>query len=159
MIPLGIISLLIASPQTGGWIVGICTLGYNDFNNLVMQTLWWLHNSILRHIYKKRFYVFLGRFLRFCNQSMKKVLKWPLNFFFFLNQKRCQIRWKSFEKMHQKKVNSKNVTEKCTFFVFTHVRQNCFACNFFLVHFLTTFSTDLKSAWNSAAQKIKKRIL
>ncbi len=61
-----------------------------------------------------------------------------------------RIRWKSFEKMYQKKVISKNVTEKCTFFTFTHVRQTCFAYNFFLVHFFTTFSTDSKSAWNSA---------
>jgi hypothetical protein len=29
--------------------------------------------------------------------------------------------------MYQKKVISKNVTEKCTFFSFTHVRQTCFA--------------------------------
>ncbi len=52
--------------------------------------------------------------------------------------------------MYQKKVISKNVTEKCTFFTFNHVRQTCFAYNFFLVHFFTTFSTDSKSAWNSA---------
>ncbi len=52
--------------------------------------------------------------------------------------------------MYQKKVISKNVTEKCTFFTFTHVRQTCFAYNFFWVHFSTTFSTDSKSAWNSA---------
>ncbi len=51
--------------------------------------------------------------------------------------------------MYQKKVISKNVTEKCTFFTFTHVRQTCFGYNFFLVHFFTTFSTDSKSAWNS----------
>ncbi len=41
--------------------------------------------------------------------------------------------------MYQKKVISKNVTEKCTFSTFTHVRQTCFADNFFLVHFVTTF--------------------
>ncbi len=29
--------------------------------------------------------------------------------------------------------------EKCTFFTFTHVRQTCFAYNFFVVHFFTTF--------------------
>jgi hypothetical protein len=40
---------------------------------------------------------------------------------------------KKFLKMHQKKVISKNVTEMCTFFTFTHVRQTCFAFNFFLV--------------------------
>ncbi len=61
-----------------------------------------------------------------------------------------QICWKSFEKIYQKKVISKNLTEKCTFYTFTHVHQTCFAYNFFLVHFFTTFSTDSKSAWNSA---------
>ncbi len=50
----------------------------------------------------------------------------------------------------QKKVISKNVTEIFTFFTFTHVRQTCFVYNFLCVHFLTTFSTDSKSAWNSA---------
>ncbi len=30
-----------------------------------------------------------------------------------------------------KKIISKNVTEICTFFTFTHVRQTCFAYNFF----------------------------
>ncbi len=38
-----------------------------------------------------------------------------------------------------KKVISKNVTEKCTFYTFTHVRQTCFASNFFVVHFLQLF--------------------
>ena len=42
-------------------------------------------------------------------------------------------------KKSTKKVISKNMTEICTFFTFTHVRQTCFAYNFFLVHFLTTF--------------------
>jgi hypothetical protein len=49
-------------------------------------------------------------------------------------------------KNEPKKVISKNVTEKCTFFTFTHVRQTFFAYNFLLVHFFTTFSTDSKSA-------------
>ncbi len=31
--------------RTGYVLVGpLCAVGYNDFNNLVMQTLWWLHN-------------------------------------------------------------------------------------------------------------------
>ncbi len=41
-------------------------------------------------------------------------------------------------------------TEICTFFTFTLVRQTCFDYYFFLVHIFTTFSTDLKSARNSA---------
>ncbi len=43
-----------------------------------------------------------------------------------------------FEKWTQK-VLSKNVTEISTFFTFTFVRQTCFACNFFCVHFLHRF--------------------
>jgi hypothetical protein len=43
-----------------------------------------------------------------------------------------------------KKVISKNVTKICTIFTFTHVRQTCFAFNFFCA-FLTSFSTDSKS--------------
>jgi hypothetical protein len=38
-----------------------------------------------------------------------------------------------------KKVISKNVTEICPFFTFTHVRQTFFADNFFLVHFFQIF--------------------
>jgi hypothetical protein len=41
--------------------------------------------------------------------------------------------------MHLKKVISKNVMELCTFLTFTHVRQTCFAFNFFLLHFLQLF--------------------
>jgi hypothetical protein len=37
------------------WGAMHCTAGYNDFNNLVMQTLRWLPNKILRHIHKKDF--------------------------------------------------------------------------------------------------------
>jgi hypothetical protein len=94
-----------------------CRVGYNDFNNLVMQTLWWLHNQILRYIHKKIFSFFLSRFLGMCNQSLKKVLLWPKFFFFFffiekgVKKRRISrwfwIRWKSFEKMHQKKLLAK----------------------------------------------------
>ncbi len=43
-----------------------------------------------------------------------------------------QIRCKSFEKMHTKKVNSKNMMEICPFSLF-------FVYNFLLVHFLQLF--------------------
>ncbi len=110
-----------------------------------MQTLWWLPNQILRHIHKKRFSVFFSRFLRICNQSSQKVLM-RAKFFYFIEKFKMsikkrrisswfRIRWKSFEKMHQKKL--------CTFFAFTHVRQT-------FQYFFTNFSTDTKSAWNSA---------
>ncbi len=96
----------------------------------------------------------MSGFLRICSQSSIKVLTW---LFFWKNRKRCQKTQnftltsnplKKFWKNVPKKVISKNVTEKCTFFTFTHVRQTCFAYNF--VHFFTTFSTYSKSAWNSA---------
>jgi hypothetical protein len=54
--------------------------------------------------------------------------------------------FKKFFKNVPKKVISKNVTKICTFSTFTHVRQTCFAYNFFFVHFKKTFPTDLKSA-------------
>jgi hypothetical protein len=41
--------------------------------------------------------------------------------------------------MHQKKVISKNMTEICNFFTFTHVRQTCFAYNFFWCIFKLIF--------------------
>jgi hypothetical protein len=41
--------------------------------------------------------------------------------------------------MNPKKVISKNVTEICNFLTFTHVRQTCFACNFFWCIFLQRF--------------------
>ncbi len=31
----------------------VCTVGYNDFNNLALTGRWWLQNLFLRHIYKK----------------------------------------------------------------------------------------------------------
>jgi hypothetical protein len=41
--------------------------------------------------------------------------------------------------MNHKKVISKNMTEICTFFTFTHVRQTCLAYNFFWCLFLQLF--------------------
>jgi hypothetical protein len=72
------------------------------------------------------------------NFFLKKLEKVPKNAEFHAD----------FEKVLKKfikKVISKNVTEKCTFSLLTHVRQTCFAYNFFCA-FFTTFSTDSKSA-------------
>jgi len=41
-----------------------------------------LPNKILKHIHKKRFSVFLSRFLRICNQSLEKVLIRAKNIFY-----------------------------------------------------------------------------
>ncbi len=63
-----------------------------------------------------------------------------------IKKRRFLIRWKRFEKRHQQKVNSKNVREICTFF-FTHVRQTCFAYNFFgafFNNFFNGFETSVK---------------
>ncbi len=128
--------------------------GYNYFNNLITLTRWWLHNEILRHVYKKKVFSFFIRFLPVWLQSLKKVLIWP-KLIFLKSRKTKNFTLTSnpfqrFLKNVQKKVISKNVMKICTFSTFTHVRQTCFAYNFIWVHFLKTFSSDLKSAWNSA---------
>jgi hypothetical protein len=46
---------------------------------------------------------------------------------------------KSFEKITKKKVICKNVMGLCPYFTVTHVRQTCFAYNFFSGHFLQLF--------------------
>ncbi len=134
------------------------TLGYNDFSNLDMQTLWWLPNKILRHIHKKIFSVFLSRILRICNQSLQKVLIRAKKIFYQKIQygyKRTQ-NFESVEKVLKKctikKLLAKIWRKKALFSLFSHVLQTFVAYNFFrfLVHFFTTFSTDSKSAWNSA---------
>jgi hypothetical protein len=84
------------------------------------------------------------------NKSKKNLFK---NLIWVLKNAEFHADFESVEKVLKKctkKVISKNVTVKCTFFTFTHVRQTGFAYNFFLVHFLTTFSTDSKSPCNSA---------
>jgi hypothetical protein len=48
-----------------------------------------------------------------------------------------------FQKMYQKKLSAKNVKEIRTFSTFTHVRQTCFANNFFDALKKKDFSTDL----------------
>ncbi len=97
------------------------------------------------------FFDFLSRFLRVWLQSLKKVQIWIEKG----GKKRrisrwFRIRWKSCEKMRQKKVISKtsltnmSKSEKSAFF------RHIFANNFFLVNFFKTFSMDSKLAWNSA---------
>ncbi len=106
------------------------------------------------------FFDFLSRFLRIWLQSLQKVLKWPKKNFFLTKIKKdikkrrisrwFQIRWKNCKKMYQKKVTRKasltnmSKSEKSAYF------RHVFANNFFWVHFFQTFSTESKSAWNSA---------
>ncbi len=104
------------------------------------------------------FFDFLSRFLRVWLQSFQNVLIWPKKIFFFLQkiyQKRrishwFRIRWKKCKKMHTKKVIGKtrlaNMTKSEKSAYFRHI----FANNFLCVHLFKTFSTDSKSAWNSA---------
>ncbi len=96
-----------------------CILGYNSFNNLVM------HNKILRHIHKQKIFRFFEPFpARLQSKFTKSANKSKKNIFI---------------------KNSIWVSKNAIFFTFTHVRQTCFAVNFFM-HFFTTFSTDSKSA-------------
>ncbi len=92
-----------------------CTIGYNNFKNLVMQTLWWLPNKILKHIRKKRFFLFLEQFPAHLQSKFTKSANKRKNFFYKNNMgikkgrisRWFRIRWKSFRKMHQKKLLTK----------------------------------------------------
>ncbi len=101
----------------------------------------------------------MSRFLRIWFQSLQKVLIWPQKYFFGTKSKKISQNaefhadLESVEKivkMHQKKVTSKtsltnmSISEKSANF------RHVFANNFFWVHLFKTFSTDSKSAWNSA---------
>ncbi len=141
----------------------IYTLGYNEFyfflENKETQTLWWVQNWNLRHIYKIRFLIFWAVSCAFSFKVWKST-KMTLKKFFLqkiekgVKKRRIsrwfRIRWKSCEKMHKKKVISKtsltnmSKSEKSAFF------RPVFAKNLFWVLFFKTFSTDSKSAWNSA---------
>ncbi len=92
-------------------------LGYNKINNFCALTRWWLHNKILRHIYKKGFPFFelcFASFLRVRLQIWKKKI-YDKNF--FINQERYQkhrisrwfqIHWevlKNFKKSYLQKCN------------------------------------------------------
>ncbi len=51
---------------------------------------------------------------------------------------------KELKKVYTKKVNNKNVTEKCTLFTFYSCSSICFVYNFFCVNFLTGFGISIK---------------
>ncbi len=101
---------------------------------------------------KKRFSVFLSRLVCICIQSLEKMLRRAKKFFlqkFNMVIKKTQNfrlisnALKKNLKNVPKKVISQNVTEICTFSTFTHVRQTCFADNFFL-HFFKLFQRICK---------------
>jgi hypothetical protein len=82
--------------------------------------------------------------------GLKKICFWKKSKKVSKISRWFRFRWKSCEKMHPKKVISKtsltnmSKSEKSAFF------RHVFANNFFLVQIFKTFSTDSKSAWNSA---------
>ncbi len=107
--------------------------GYpNPFNGCLIK----FYNTFI----KKRFSAIFYCFVRICIQSFEKEQNkiYSKILYWFKNSLK-----KSFKIPHGK-VISKNFTEICTFFIFTHVRQTCFAFNLFLVHFLRTFLTDFE---------------
>ncbi len=90
----------------------VWSLGYNDFNNLVMQTLWWLHNKILRYIHKKKIFRFFELFPSHMQSKFEKSTNMTNKKNLWKNQKRCQKTQnftlisnplKKFEKNAQKK--------------------------------------------------------
>ncbi len=121
-----------------------CALGYNDVNNLVMQTLWLLLNKILRSIHKKDFPIFWDVSCAFAI----KVLIRAIFFIFFIQygyQKTQNFDFESVEK----------VLNKCTQKKLLAKTWRKYALFSLLIMFvklvlLVTFSTDSKSAWNYA---------
>jgi hypothetical protein len=93
-----------------------------------------LPNEILRHIPKKDFPFFVLfrahlqlKFTKSANKSKKNCNQ---NFNMGIKKAEFHADFESGEtviKNAPKKVISKNVTEICTIFTFTHVRQTCFA--------------------------------
>ncbi len=107
----------------------LCPVGYNDFNNLVMQTLWWLPNKILRHIHKKDipfFEPFPAKFHADFESVDKNLKKWT-----------------------QKKLLAKMWRKYALFSLLLMFVKLVLLVTFF-GSFFTTFSTDSKSAWNTA---------
>ncbi len=73
--------------------------------NFRTQTLWWVQNVSLSHIYLICFFIVVSVFFRVWLQSLKKVLIWPEKIIFLkiINKSKkrrisCwfQIHWKSF---------------------------------------------------------------
>ncbi len=61
-----------------------------------------------------------------------------------------QTRWKSFEKMHQKKLLAKKWKKCALFSLLLMIVKLVLLITFSCAFFLTIFSIDSKSAWNSA---------
>ena len=86
------------------------------------------------------FFDLFSRFLRICSQSMKKIITWPKIIIFLKvdnNVKNATFHAnfesveKVLEKYIKKKLLAKTWRKNALFFTFTHVRQTCFAYNFF----------------------------
>ena len=122
-------------------MLSYCTVGYNYFNNLVMQTLWWLPIKILRNIHKKRFSVFLSCFLRFCNQSVQKVLiKAKKNFYY--KTAKFYAAFKSLKKVLKKCTQKKLLAKtwrKNALFHFYSCSSNLFCLKHFFGAFFYNF--------------------
>ncbi len=142
---------------------GKWTIGYNEFDffkrKLRIQTFWWLQNWNLRHIYKICFLIFWAFFALLASKFSISANMTKKIFFLQKNLKRYQKMQNftpilnAFEKVvkkctqksyKQNKFDKQSKSEKSAYF------RHVFANNFFWVHFFTTFSTESKSAWNSA---------
>jgi hypothetical protein len=114
------------------------------FRKWRIQTLWWVQNWNLRHIYKIRF-CFSSRFLRVWLQSLKKALIWPLKKFCYqkgVNKRRIsrwfRIRRKSCQKLHQK-----NVISKTSLTNMSKIEKVHFSITFLLITFFVCIFTEL----------------
>ncbi len=115
----------------------ICTVGYNDFNNLVLPGRWWLLNWILRHIYKKAFQFFSAVSSAFAFKVCKKCWyeKKKMSKMQYGSQKHriwCwfRIHWKSCKKISRKSERGME------FLTFITVCESCRPITFFEWFFL-----------------------
>ncbi len=114
-----------------------------------IQTLWWVQNLNLRHIYLIRFFARLAQSLKkYWYDIKKKILKKSKKvstqkFMLISNPLEKFLKIAPQKSYKQNKFHEyEKKWKKCIF-------PSYFCYNFF-VHFFKTFSTDLKSAWNSA---------
>ncbi len=114
-----------------------------------MQTLWWLPNKILRHIYKKKIFRFFepSKFTKSANKSKKN------SFIKKFNMGIIHADFKSVEKVSKKCIQKKLLTKtwrNYALFSLLLMFVKLVLLITFFVHYFTTFSTVSKSAWSSA---------
>jgi len=105
----------------------VWTIGYNEFNSFILLTPLMVAKFNFKTVYNNRISAYWAILCAFTFEVSKKCkCDWKRRILCWF-----RIGWKNCKKFQKKKVFNKNVTEICTFFTFTHVRQFCFVVNLF----------------------------